>query len=290
MTTENMTEEKVKKQKKTCRLKTSASLYIWLTIIAIVLIGAGCGISIFELSEYKTANYRALPLDPALPQLELQTTTLEATYEKDAQFKLDTSQWNITDYNIQYDNTLKDKVIIEVTAPKELYNVYLTTYTENHYYLHCEEDIFGAFRYTLDLAKDNFVPEYLPPVTITLTMNEAQAKNFKLNEEYYKSQEAANDYREELNIARTEYNEQLNQLHTEYTEQLNSQRTEYTEQLSLIQEEHTAQINSLQQEHTQQIEDLRQQYDGQLEENRIHYENRIAELEQQLDNVRNSLN
>ena len=314
MTTDKMTEEMKrealpsaleekteKKTKKRRWFKSSATLYIWLTVIGVVLIGAGCGISVFELSEYKTANYRALPLDPALPQVEMQTTTLEASYEKGEQFKLDIDQWNITGYDIQYDNSLKDKVIIEVTAPKELYNVYLTTDTENHYYLHCEEDIFGVFRYTLDLAKDSFIPEYLPPVTLKLTMSEAQAKNFKLNEELYKAQEAANDYREELNIARTEYNEQLNQQRNEYTEQLHNQRmeydeqvanmrTEYHQQINDLQEQHAQQIQTMQEEHNTRIEELQQNFNNQQEEQRNQYERRIAELEMQLEDARNALN
>ena len=303
MTTDKMTEEMKrealssaleekteKKTKKRRWFKSSATLYIWLTVIGVVLIGAGCGISVFELSEYKTANYRALPLDPALPQVEMQTTTLEASYEKGEQFKLDIDQWNITGYDIQYDNSLKDKVIIEVTAPKELYNVYLTTDTENHYYLHCEEDIFGVFRYTLDLAKDSFIPEYLPPVTLKLTMSEAQAKNFKLNEELYKAQEAANDYREELNIARTEYNEQLNQARTEYTEQLNQTRNEYNEQLNNQRNEYTAQIEQMQEEYNNKIQEMQTQHDTRMEETRKEYERRIAELEMQLNDARNALN
>ena len=212
-----------------------------------------------------------------------------------------TKQWNITGYDIQYDNSLKDKVIIEVTAPKELYNVYLTTDTENHYYLHCEEDIFGVFRYTLDLAKDSFIPEYLPPVTLKLTMSEAQAKNFKLNEELYKAQEAANDYREELNIARTEYNEQLNQQRNEYTEQLHNQRmeydeqvanmrTEYHQQINDLQEQHAQQIQTMQEEHNTRIEELQQNFNNQQEEQRDQYERRIAELEMQLEDARNALN
>ena len=176
---------KMKNNKKRIR-NVSTTLYIWLTIIGIVLIGLGCGISVFELSEYKIANYRAIPMDTSLPQVEKQTITLEASYQNGEQFKLDSNDWHISSYDIQYDNSLKDKVIIEVTAPKDLYHAYLITQNENHYYLQLNEDITGALRFVLQMAKEGYIPENPPPVTLTLTMSEAQAKNFKLNEERYK--------------------------------------------------------------------------------------------------------
>ena len=181
---------KQKKVKQKRKYKTSTALYILLTIVGVLLIGLGGAISVFELGEYKMANYRALPADPDLPPIEMQTTTLEASYEKGAQFKLDSTDWFVGSYDIQHDNSLKDKVIIDVIAPKELYDVYLITQGENHYYLNCSVDAFNAFYRTLDLAKENYILEDIPPVTLKLTMNEAQAKNFKLNEERYKDQEA----------------------------------------------------------------------------------------------------
>lgn len=174
--------KKQKKPKKIKRYKTSTALYLWLTIIGVVLIGLGCGISVFEFGEYKMANYRAMPTDPNLPPLEMQTTTLEAAYETGAQFKLDTTDWFVGSYDVQYDNSLKDKVIIEVNAPKELYDIYLITQGENHYYLNCTVNAFDAFYHTLDLAKERYILKDIPPVTLKLTMNEAQAKNFKLND------------------------------------------------------------------------------------------------------------
>lgn len=289
-------EKPKKNQKSKHRFALSKELYIWLTIIGIILIGLGCGISVFELSQYKTANYRALPVDPALPPVELYTTTLEAAYEKDAQFKLDAADWNFSKIEIQCNNSLTDKVLMEITAPKDLYNIYLTKSSANHYFLHCDEDMFEAFHYTLELAKDNWVPEYLPPVTVKLIMNEAQAKQFQLNEERYKAQDTEQQYREQLNKVRNEYNEQLNAARSEYTEALNTQRTEYTEQLNQLQEELTQmqeqqgeQISDLQQEHAEQIRSLEKQYNTQLEENATEYERRIAELEMQLEDARSAL-
>ena len=279
-----------KKTKRKRRFKTSAGLYILLTIIGVVLIGLGGAISVFEFGEYKMANYRALPADPDLPPMEMQTTTLEASYEKGAQFKLDSTDWFVGSYDIQHDNSLKDKVIIDVIAPKELYDVYLITQGENHYYLNCSVDAFNAFYRTLDLAKENYILKDIPPVTLKLTMNEAQAKNFKLNEERYKDQEARLSYNEQLNEARTEYNEQLNQARTEYTEQLNQTRNEYNEQLNNQRNEYTAQIEQMQEEYNNKIQEMQTQHDTRMEETREEYERRIAELEMQLNDARNALN
>ncbi len=296
--------ESSKKQKKHNRkrlFKTSTSLYILLTLIGVVLIGIGCGVSVFEFSEYKMANYRAIPMDPNLPPMEMQTITLEASYEKGKQFKLDTTDWYFSgSYDIQYDNSLNDKVIIEVNAPKELYDVYLITQGENHYYLNCNVDVFRAFYLALEIAKDGYILEDISPATLKLTMSEAQAKKFKLNEERYKQQEAQQSYNERLNEARNEYNEQLNQARSEYTEQLNETRNEYNEQLNNLrnqydeqianmQNAHTQQIHDMQDEHTNRIEELQQSFDNQQQEQRDQYERRIAELEMQLNEARNAL-
>ena len=281
---------KQKKVKQKRKYKTSTTLYILLTIVGVVLIGLGGAISVFELGEYKMANYRALPADPDLPPMEMQTITLEAAYEKGAQFKLDSTDWFVGSYDIQYDNNLKDKVIIDVTAPKELYDVYLITQGENHYYLNCSVDAFNAFYRTLDLAKENYILEDIPPVTLKLTMSETQAKNFKLNEERYKNQEARQSYNEQLNEARTEYTEQLNQARTEYTEQLNQTRNEYNEQLNNQRNEYTAQIEQMQEEYNNKIQEMQTQHDTRMEETRKEYDRRIAELEMQLNDARNALN
>ena len=281
---------KQKKLKTKRKYKTSTALYILLTIVGVLLIGLGGAISVFELGEYKMANYRALPADPDLPPMEMQTTTLEAAYEKGAQFKLDSTDWFVGSYDIQYDNSLKDKVLIEVNAPKELYDVYLITQGKNHYYLNCSVDAFNAFYRTLDLAKENYILEDIPPVTLKLTMSETQAKNFKLNEERYKNQEARQSYNEQLNEARTEYTEQLNQARTEYTEQLNQTRNEYNEQLNNQRNEYTAQIEQMQEEYNNKIQEMQTQHDTRMEETRKEYERRIAELEMQLNDARNALN
>jgi len=285
------TAKEQKKAKRKYRFKTSAGLYILLTIVGVVLIGLGGAISVFEFGEYKMANYRALPADPDLPPIEMQTTTLEAVYEKGAQFKLDAADWYISgNYDIQYDNSLKDKVIIEIYAPKEMYDVYLITQGENHYFLDFREDIFAIFYHALDMAKDGYILESPPRVSMKLTMSEAQAKNFKLNEERYKDQEARLSYNEQLNEARTEYNEQLNQARTEYTEQLNQTRNEYNEQLNNQRNEYTAQVEQMREEYNNKIQEMQTQHDTRMEETRDEYERRIAELEMQLNDARNALN
>lgn len=242
-------------------------LYIWLTIIGIVLIGIGCGISVFEFSEYKTANYRAVPVDPNLPQLETETFVFEASHEKDQQFKLDANLWDFHSYDIQYDNTLGDKVIIKAVAPKDLYDVYLSQFSGNHYRINCAADVFQSLRLALTLTKDGYMSFTTPPLKLTLTMSEAQAKNFKLNEELYRTQDLETDYQQRLSQVRESYQQQLSDQREVYQQQIADQQEEYQ----------------------QQMDNIIQQYDQQLEENREHYEARIAELEAQLDNVRNSL-
>ena len=247
--------------------KFSYVRYVWLTIIGVILIGLGCGISVFEFSEYKMANYRAVPVNPNLPQLETETFVYEATYESGQQFKLDANLWDFHSYDIQHDNTLGDKVIIEVIAPKGLYDVYLSQFSENHYRINGVADVFQSLHFALELTKDGYMSFTTPPLKMTLTMSEAQAKNFKLNEELYRAQDLETEYRERLNLQRTEYTDQLNQQRIEYTDQLNQTRAHYEEASASLQEDYDTQLADIQQQ----------------------YEERIAELEAQLENVRKSL-
>ncbi len=69
-------------------MKKSSQIYLALTLIGVILIGLGCGISIFEISNYKTADYRTNFSDAALPMVEMTTETLEAPLSGSGQFKL----------------------------------------------------------------------------------------------------------------------------------------------------------------------------------------------------------
>ena len=83
--------------------KKTFSLYVILSILGIVCIGLGCGIAVFELSEYKTADYRSVSSDDSLPQLKSEVITLEAPLTGSEPFKLDATHWNTKGYDIQYD-------------------------------------------------------------------------------------------------------------------------------------------------------------------------------------------
>ena len=132
--------------------KKTFSLYVILSILGIVCIGLGCGIAVFELSEYKTADYRSVSSDASIPQLKSEVITLEAPLTGSEPFKLDATHWNTKGYDIQYDNTLTDKVIIEVTAPEDIYNISLhrpDMQMNNYYYLDCTANEFSLMRFYL---------------------------------------------------------------------------------------------------------------------------------------------
>ncbi len=264
--------------------KKTTSLYLIATILGIVCIGLGCGISVFELSEYKIADYRAIPADPAIPQLETQTITLEAPLDGNGSFQLDATDWYLDGgYDIQYDNELTDTIILEVTAPKELYNISLSAQNkgENYYFLHCAPDELSLFRFALALAKDGYIPENYPPVKLKLTMSEKNAKGFQLNERRYAEQEL----HEQINEIQQQYHNQLNTQQQEYNEQLNTQRQDYEQQLNDRQQEYNDNLNRIQEEYNQNLNNMQQEYQNQLDEK----ESEISLLQQQLNEAKNAL-
>ncbi|MBQ3508611.1 MAG: hypothetical protein IJA90_01135 [Peptococcaceae bacterium] len=201
--------------------KKTYRLYFILTILGIVCIGLGCGIAVFELSEYKTADYRSVLSDASLPQLKSEVITLEAPLSGSEPFKLDATHWNTKGYDIQYDNSLTDKVMIEVTAPEDIYNISLhrpDMQMNNYYYLECTSNEFSLMRLSLELAKQGYIPENYPPARLKLIMSEAQAKNFQLNEMRDIIQSMENTHYAEVQAYQEQHNKQITEL-TEQNEQ-----------------------------------------------------------------------
>ena len=257
--------------------KKTFSLYVILSILGIVCIGLGCGIAVFELSEYKTADYRSVSSDASIPQLKSEVITLEAPLTGSEPFKLDATHWNTKGYDIQYDNTLTDKVIIEVTAPEDIYHVALyrqDMQIDNYYYLECTSNEFSLIRLSLALAKQGYIPYNYPPAEVKLIMSEAQAKNFKLNEMRDTIQSMEDTHYAEVQAYQEQHNKQLSEVHTQYDEQIQA-----------IQTQHNEQIATMNEQHEEQLEAIRQQYEDQLMQKNEEIEN----LQQQLNNVRNSL-
>ena len=257
--------------------KKTFSLYVILSILGIVCIGLGCGIAVFELSEYKTADYRSVSSDASIPQLKSEVITLDAPLTGSEPFKLDATHWNTKGYDIQYDNSLTDKVMIEVTAPEDIYNISLhkpDMQMNNYYYLECTANEFSLMRLSLTLAKQGYIPYNYPPAEVKLIMSEAQAKNFKLNEMQDTIRAMEDTHYAEVQAYQEQHNKQLSEVHAQYDEQ-NPQ----------IQTQHNEQIAAMNEQHEEQLEAIRQQYEDQLMQKNEEIEN----LNQQLNNVRNSL-
>ncbi len=257
--------------------KKSFSMYVLLSLLGVICIGLGCGISVFELSEYKIADYRTVSADASIPQLKSEVITLEAPLSGSEPFKLDATHWNMSGFDIQYDNTLTDKVIIEVTAPEDIYNVALyrqDMQQDNYYYLECTADEFTLMRFSLELAKQGYIPNNYPPAEVKLIMSEAQAKDFKLNEmqDTIRSMEYAHYAEVQA------YQEQHNKEITDLTEQ-------NEEHIQNLRNQHEEQITTMNEQHEEQLETIRQQYEDQLMQKNEEIEN----LQQQLNDVRNSL-
>ncbi|MGM9526028.1 MAG: hypothetical protein ACI3U1_07130 [Peptococcaceae bacterium] len=245
-------------------MKKRTTIYLSLTVAGMILIGLGCGISVFELSNYKTADYYYVSSDH-LPAIEMTTTTLEAPLSGSEPFQLDAMDWNFTGgYDIQYNNDLTDKVIIEVTAPKDLYQIALSQQGSNSYYLSCELRELEALRLTLQVAKEQYLIERLPKVHCTIYMSEAQAKQFQLN-----------GMRDRIDSLEETYQMQIEDTQQQYSQQLETQQQDYEERLTQQQETHD-----------QQVQQMEQQYQEQLQQK----DEQIEQLQQQLDNVRSSLN
>ena len=161
-------------------------------------------------------------------------------------------------HEVQYDNSLKDKVLVQISYPKNLYHFYLdhpTTANVNYYTLSAQSDDLAMFRLLLQTAKNGYIISDMPPIKLTLIMSEAQAKNFKLNEEQLKAEAAEQaDYEQD---------------------RLSNMQEQYENQLSTVQEQYDSQITAMQ-----------ENYEAQLEQK----DEQINQLQQQLDDIRNSLN
>lgn len=257
--------------------KKTFSLYVILSILGIVCIGLGCGITVFELSEYKTADYRSVSSDDSIPQLKSEVITLEASLTGSEPFKLDATHWNTKGYDIQYDNTLTDKVIIEVTAPEDIYHVALyrqNMQIDNYYYLECTPNEFSLIRLSLALAKQGYIPYNYPPAEVKLIMSEAQAKNFKLNEMQDTIQSMEDTHYAEVQAYQEQHNKQISELTEQNEQHIQNLQNQYDEQIAMMNEQHE-----------EQLETIRQQYEDQL----VQKNEEIENLQQQLNNVRNSL-
>ena len=257
--------------------KKTFSIYVLLTILGVVCIGLGCGISTFELSNYKIADYSSISATASQPQLKSEVITLEAPLSSSEPFQLDATHWNARGFDIQYDNTLTDKVLIEVTAPEDIYSISLhqaDMTQKNYYYLECDPDEFALMRLALNLAKQGYIANNYPPAEVKLIMSEAQAKNFKLNEMQSKIDALEQHYHSEIETQQEQYNHQLSDVHTQFNEQINTLQQQQDEQIAMMNEQHEEELAS-----------IRQQYEDQLMQKNEEIEN----LHQQLNEVRNSL-
>lgn len=256
-------------------MRKAMRIYLILTLVGVILVGLGCGISVFEMSTYQTADYSAADADTSLPAIEMSTKTLEAPLSGSSQFKLDYYRWNDSKYEVEIDNSLQDKVLIQVSGPKDLYNYYLNQEGTNYYNLYFESRPFESFHFFLKTAKEGYFVSNPPPIQVTLRMNEAQAKNFKLNEE----------------------RDRVNEISTDYQERISSIEEQYQETLTSLEEEQQVQQQELQDSYEAQLDELRQQYeealaqkDAELENQQQQYEEKITSLQQQIETIRDSLN
>ncbi len=237
--------------------KKTFRIYVILTILGIVSIGLGCGISVFELSNYKTINYHSNQLDADVSQIEMHTVELEAVLQdSDKPFYLDATDWYFDGgYDIQYDNDLNDRVLIQVTAPADLYNVSLNAGGTNEFFLDCEPDEFQMIRSALALAKEGYLPQNYPLAKVKLTMSEEQAKNFQLNEMRDKRVAMEQSHQEELNLIQNNYQQQINDLNQQYSSQIDDMQVQHQEQIDTLQEQYEQQLN----QKDEQIQNLQNQ-------------------------------
>lgn len=257
-------------------MKKSTQIYLALTLIGVILIGLGSGITVFEISNYKTADYTAATLDPNLPPLETNTETLEVSLQGNDPFQLNTYGWIYdTNHDVRIDNTLENKVLIEVTQPKDLYNLHLSYEDKNTYTLYGESRDLDMFRLILQTAKEGYLIHNLPDLHITLVMNDAQAQKFTLNKERDRTAAIEENYRDEISSIQENHQDELSNLHERYQNEMDTLRENYENQLE-----------DIRQNYENQLENLRGTQEQQLEEK----QNQIEQLQQQLEDIRSSLN
>jgi vacuolar-type H+-ATPase subunit I/STV1 len=240
-------------------MKNLTKIYITLALLGAILIGLGCGISIFEISTFKTADYHNDAIASSLPPLEYTTQTLEVTLTGDTPFQLD-NYWDVT-FTIQVDDTLQDKVLLQIESAGGCTDFYLDQRDTNYYVLSFLSNDLEKFRLALQLAKEGYILQDLPPAKVTILMNQKQADQFQLNERSNQTQTIETSYQESLDEMEDVYQERINALEEQKQDELDAKQTEYDSQLEQMQQDYDAQLQAKDDE----IADLQQQLEEALQ-------------------------
>ena len=230
-------------------MKKSTRIYFSLIAVSLVLIGLGCGIAVFEFSNYKTADYRYGESN-ALPPLEWSQQDVTLPLQKDAPVILEL--YAAGDIQYDYDETLKDRIELHIENVAGVPDCYFNSITDAvpHYSLDCSWNDFSELKQFLRLAKEGYILQSLPPVSVTIRMNPADADRIQVNPPFDASIQGS-DAEEDL---RNFYEEQLQEQQETHEYELEELHRVYDEQLAQKDEE----IQSL----TTELEDLQEQLNG----------------------------
>lgn len=243
-------------------MKKSTRVCLSLIAISLVLIGLGCGIAVFEFSNYKIADYRTEQLD-SLPPLEWTQQDFIIPLQKDAPVVLELYAAENICYD--YDETIKDQLTVHIENVTGVPDCSLNSITDanGHYSLNCSWKDFSELKQFLRLAKEGYVLQSLPPVSVIIRMNPADADRIQVNPPFDTAVSGDNT-EEDLQIF-------------------------YEEQLQAQQEQHMAELE----ERDVQLGEMQQLYEEQLAQKEEAIQELTLELENlqaQLDRIRASVN
>lgn len=243
-------------------MKKATRFYLIAIAISLVLIGLGCGISVFEFSTYKAADYHTDSAN-ALPPLAWNTQDVTIPLQEDQPLILEL--YAAEDIQYDYDDSMNGQVVLHIENVEDVPECSLNKVSDNvpHYYLDCYWNDFSEFKLFMQLAKEGYILNALPGVHITIHLNPADKDRIQVNPPFDASVEKS-DMEEDL-------------------------RTSFEEQLQEQQEQHMAELE----EKDMQIAEVQQLYEEQLAQKDEEIQSLTMELDElkaQLDRIRASVN
>lgn len=250
-------------------------IYGIILLAGCLCIGLGSGVTALEFSSFTSVNYDYNDTTNNFPLLETEKKEITVPLNQGQPISFD-SYWS--DITVEIDNNLGNEAIIESNIPSDLYRFWWERYDTkpngNAFFIHVESDPFRSSKLFFQLLKEDYVITGMPDPKFVIRVNETYAATFTTHHGYYpEGYEASRRYEEERSNLQEHYEEQINELQNRYEEQINISNE---------------QMDALHIDYEERIQQLHTDYEDRLEQERSDYESRIDDLQEQINNLRNS--